>query len=132
MKIVSWNINGIRAVLKKGFLDYLKKDKPDLLCLQEVKINKKRQQEARFDFPGYDEIWNSAKRPGYSGTAVLVKEGLGYEVLEKLKYDDEGRAQIIDAGKGPDDAVKVSAAVEYHNRVSGPAEIEELFHVWVV
>lgn len=99
MKIVSWNINGIRAVLKKGFLDYLKKDKPDFLCLQEVKIDKKRQREAQFDFPGFNEVWNSADRPGYSGTAIVVKEGLDYDVLERQKYDDEGRVQIVDAGK---------------------------------
>ena len=55
MKIISWNVNGIRAVLKKGFLEFLKKEKPDILCLQEVKISDSAREKEEFDFPEYEE-----------------------------------------------------------------------------
>ena len=71
MKIFSWNVNGLRAVIKKGALDrFLTAENPDILCLQETKA-KKGQIEA--DFDNYQEIWNSAERPGYSGTAIFTK-----------------------------------------------------------
>ena len=76
MKLISWNVNGIRAVIKKDFHKFLLDQKPDALCLQEVKISEASKNEAELDFPGYAEYWNCAKRPGYSGTAILVKEGL--------------------------------------------------------
>ncbi len=63
--ILSWNVNGIRAVIRKGFLTFLKKQKPDFLCVQEIKISDKARHEEQFDFPGYQEFWNSAERPGY-------------------------------------------------------------------
>ncbi len=102
MKIISWNVNGIRAVLKKGFLDFLKKENPDILCLQEIKISEKDISLAQFDFPGYKEFWCPAKRPGYSGTAILVKESIlskindNFSVLGLDKFDDEGRVQILE------------------------------------
>lgn len=72
LKIFSWNVNGLRAVLRKGALqEFLAAEKPDILCLQEIKC-KPEQVEA--DFPGYEVFWNPAKRPGYSGTAILVSE----------------------------------------------------------
>jgi len=76
MKIISWNINGIRAAVRKGFSVFLKKEKPDILLLQEVKIHDTAREREVFDFAGYEEYWNSAQRPGYSGTAILVKSGL--------------------------------------------------------
>lgn len=99
MKILSWNVNGIRAVIKKGFLDFLKKEKPDFLCLQEIKIHDAARAKEKFEFKNYQEFWNSAKRPGYSGTAVLVREGMGAKALSKFSWDNEGRVQILDAGK---------------------------------
>ena len=67
--IFSWNVNGIRAVLKKGALqDLVAKYHPDMLCLQETKA---KQGQAEVDFPEYEEIWNSAERAGYSGTAIF-------------------------------------------------------------
>ena len=70
--IFSWNVNGIRAVLKKGSLEKLLEEKsPDILCLQETKA-KKDQIEA--NFKEYEELWNSAERPGYSGTAIFTKK----------------------------------------------------------
>jgi exodeoxyribonuclease-3 len=76
MKIISWNVNGIRAVVKKGFVDFLKAERPDILCLQEIKISDDARNKEIFDFAGYQEFWHSAIRPGYSGTMTLVKDEL--------------------------------------------------------
>ncbi len=71
MKIISWNVNGIRAVLKKdNFLPFIKEHKPDILCLQETKAE---QHQAVIDLPEYEEYWNSAVKKGYSGTAIFSK-----------------------------------------------------------
>jgi exodeoxyribonuclease-3 len=72
MKIISWNLNGIRAVHKKGlFVDFIDKHKPDIVCFQETKAE---QHQSEVDLPEYTEYWNSAGRKGYSGTAVFTKE----------------------------------------------------------
>jgi len=72
MKIISWNVNGIRAVHKKGlFESFVKKYKPDVLCLQETKA---MQNQSEVDLPDYEEYWNSAERKGYSGTAIFTRE----------------------------------------------------------
>lgn len=71
MKIISWNVNGIRAVHKKGlFVPVVKKYKPDIICLQETKAE---QHQSEVDLPDYEEYWNSATRKGYSGTAIFTK-----------------------------------------------------------
>jgi len=71
MKIYSWNVNGLRAVIKKGALqDFIAKENPDILCLQETKA---KPGQAEVDLPEYEEIWNSAERPGYAGTAIFTK-----------------------------------------------------------
>ena len=71
MKIISWNINGIRAVHKKGFfVPFVEKYQPDILCLQETKAE---QHQSEVDLPEYEEYWNSATRKGYSGTAIFTK-----------------------------------------------------------
>ncbi len=71
MKIYSWNVNGLRAVLRKGALqEFIKKEQPDILCLQETKA---KQGQAEVDFLEYEELWNSAERPGYAGTAIFTK-----------------------------------------------------------
>lgn len=71
MKIFSWNVNGIRAVWKRGQIqDFLKEFNPDILCLQETKIGKDN---IEFDFSSYEEFWNSAEKQGYSGTAIFSK-----------------------------------------------------------
>jgi exodeoxyribonuclease-3 len=71
MRIISWNINGIRAVHKKGmFVPFIEKYQPDILCLQETKA---QQHQSEVDLPEYEEYWNSAVRPGYSGTAIFTK-----------------------------------------------------------
>ena len=71
LKIFSWNVNGIRAVINKGALQkFVREYEPDILCLQETKA---KQGQAEIDLPEYEEIWNSAERPGYSGTAIFTK-----------------------------------------------------------
>lgn len=71
IKLMSWNVNGIRAVIRKdAFIPFVKKHKPDVLCLQETKA---QQGQAEIDLPEYEEIWNSAERKGYSGTAIFTK-----------------------------------------------------------
>ncbi len=71
MRIFSWNVNGLRAVLKKGALqDFVKAEQPDILCVQETKA---KPGQAEVDFPEYEELWNSAERAGYSGTAIFTK-----------------------------------------------------------
>lgn len=97
MKIISWNVNGIRAVQKKGFLDFMKTQNPDILCLQETKAHKD-QLDPILHHPTseYNSFWSSAKKKGYSGTVTYTKEeplkveyGIGVE-----KFDTEGRFVI--------------------------------------
>lgn len=72
MKLYSWNVNGIRAVINKGaFADFIQKHDPDILCLQETKA---KQGQAEIDLPQYIEYWNSADKAGYSGTAIFSKQ----------------------------------------------------------
>lgn len=94
--IISWNVNGIRAVLKKNFLEFVKQYDPDILCLQETKAERGQ---VEVDFPQYEEYWNSAQKKGYSGTAVFTKEkpltieldALGGKTLKANLIDTEGR-----------------------------------------
>lgn len=96
MKIISWNVNGLRAVHRKGlFLPFIEKHKPDILCLQEIKS---RKDQNKLDLKDYEEYWNPAEKPGYSGTAIFVKKGLkvlsiknGFpeEILEKYDLTDD-------------------------------------------
>jgi exodeoxyribonuclease III len=103
MKIISWNVNGIRAVATKGLSDFIKKEKPDILCLQETKISDVKREEHEFDFVNYKEYWHSAKRPGYSGTMILVKNGIKVlnfqNGLGEDRFDNEGRTITIELEK---------------------------------
>lgn len=90
MKLFSWNVNGLRACMNKGFADFLAEYAPDIICLQETKMQR---EQADFVFPGYEEFWNSAEKKGYSGTAIFTKQnplnvtyGLGI-----AEHDKEGR-----------------------------------------
>lgn len=86
MKLYSWNINGLRAVIKKGALQkFLDEYKPDVLCLQEIKC---KPEQIEQDFPGYKIFYNSAKRPGYSGTAILFSEDFFRFVRPKMYIPD--------------------------------------------
>ncbi|HEU5187064.1 MAG TPA: exodeoxyribonuclease III, partial [Candidatus Saccharimonadales bacterium] len=72
MTLFSWNVNGIRAVLRKGdFTKFIEAYKPDILCLQETKAERGQ---VEIDLPGYNENWNSAQKKGYSGTAIFSKD----------------------------------------------------------
>jgi len=94
MKLISWNVNGIRAVHNKGlFLPFIAKYKPDILCLQETKAE---QGQAEIDLPEYEEYWNSAQKKGYSGTAIFSKKkphkvvlGFPDEITKKYKLKDD-------------------------------------------
>lgn len=98
MKIVTWNVNGIRACVKKGFLDYFNEVDADMFCIQETKL-----QEGQIDLEleGYHQYWNYAEKKGYSGTAIFtkkkplsVKYGLGIE-----EHDQEGRVITLEFEK---------------------------------
>lgn len=105
MKIISWNVNGLRAIMKKGFAEFLYSEKPDIICLQEIKISKQAIESEKFDFQAYREYYFPAKRPGYSGTAIFIKESLVTDDLKlingfkKANFDDEGRTQILETKK---------------------------------
>lgn len=108
MKIYSWNMNGIRAVHKKGLFEpFLSAHQPDVLCIQETKAN---HDQVDLDFPDYDEYWCSAERKGYSGTAIFtkhtpmeVKNGLPEDIKTKYQLTDgygdttkEGRVMVAE------------------------------------
>jgi len=95
MKLLSWNVNGIRAAVKYGFVDFLKKQNPDILCLQETKATP---EEADLKLLLYGQYWNTAQKKGYSGTAILSKQkplkvilGIGIK-----KHDTEGRVVTLE------------------------------------
>ena len=90
MKLISWNVNGLRACLKKGFLDFCAFADADVYCLQETKM---APEQADFDLPGYHRYWNSADKKGYSGTAIFSKTeplSVTYDFGEDL-HRHEGR-----------------------------------------
>lgn len=93
MKILSWNVNGVRAVLKKGFWDWFEAESPDVLCLQETKARPEDLHDGILEPAGYHAVWNSAERKGYSGVVTFSKKkpksvslGIGIE-----RFDVEGR-----------------------------------------
>ena len=94
MDIISFNVNGLRAILKKDFIRWIKTQRPDILCLQEIKADKSQIESEEFlNLEDYDYYWNSAERKGYSGVLVLSKRkpeevvfGIGIE-----RFDNEGR-----------------------------------------
>jgi exodeoxyribonuclease-3 len=104
MKLFSWNVNGIRATIKKGeFEAFIKRYQPDVLCLQETKA---KQGQAEIDLPEYEEIWNSAKRAGYSGTAIFTKIkplavsfGFSDEINAKYLWQDDQHGDTTSEGR---------------------------------
>lgn len=104
MKIYSWNVNGIRAVINKGaFQEFIAKEQPDILCLQETKA---KQGQAEVDLPGYEEYWNSADKAGYSGTAIFTKikplsvlNGFTDEIAEQYGLADDGYGDPTKEGR---------------------------------
>lgn len=90
MKLVSWNVNGLRAAVGKGFFDFLESENPDVICIQETKMQK---EQANFELNGYHEYWNSADKKGYSGTAIFSKIepiSVSYDIGVK-EHSHEGR-----------------------------------------
>ena len=96
IKIISWNVNGIRAVLKKGFHDFIKEYNPDILCLQETKAHPDQVDLNMDNLPC--RYWNSAEKKGYSGTSIFLnKEPLGYSNgIGIEKHDNEGRVITLE------------------------------------
>ena len=95
MRIVTWNVNGMRAVLKKGFTDFCEAVDADVYCVQETKM---QPGQAKVDLPDYEEYWNSAKKKGYSGTAVFSRKAplaVSYDI-ESEGHDEEGRSITIE------------------------------------
>ncbi len=92
MKLISWNVNGIRSVIAKGFAQFIQTEAPDVVCVQEIKA-KPEQVTDLFFAQGYQLFWNSALRPGYSGTAIFsrVKPIQVTSGIEARQHDDEGR-----------------------------------------
>ena len=95
MKLISWNVNGLRACAGKGFFDFFKAEDADIFCLGETKM---QPDQADFDFAGYHQYWNSAEKKGYSGVAVFTKAeplrvcyGLGID-----EHDHEGRVLTLE------------------------------------
>lgn len=95
MKLISWNVNGIRACLKKGFMDYFNECDADIFCLQETKL---QEGQLTLELSGYHQYWNYAERKGYSGTAIFSKKeanhvyyGIGME-----EHDKEGRVITLE------------------------------------
>ena len=89
-RIISWNVNGIRAVEKKGFNDWLSAEEPDVLCLQETRAMPDQVSNLLRNPPGYNVYWNNAERKGYSGVVIYSKEkasavkyGLGNDIFDK-------------------------------------------------
>lgn len=95
MKLISWNVNGIRACVQKGFLDYFNSVDADIFCIQESKL---QEGQINLELPGYEQYWNYAEKKGYSGTAMFTKKkplsvayGLGID-----EHDKEGRVITLE------------------------------------
>jgi len=98
MKLISWNVNGVRAVLKKGFLDWLKEADPDILCIQETKAHIDQLPKELLEDHGYHTFWHSGERRGYSSVATFskeeplyIQEGIGID-----RFDREGRVLLTE------------------------------------
>lgn len=95
MKFISWNVNGLRACVGKGFLDFFKEADADIFCLQETKL---QAGQIDLDLPGYHQYWNYAEKKGYSGTAIFAKEeplSVSYGIGIK-EHDHEGRVITLE------------------------------------
>ena len=81
MRIFSWNVNGMRAAVRKGFLEWLHTEAPDVICLQEIKATPNDLIKEMAEPEGYHAVWNPAQRKGYSGVAVLSKKNPRKSIL---------------------------------------------------
>ncbi len=102
--LYSWNVNGLRAVIKKGaFQSFIAEHQPDILCIQETKA---KQGQAEVDLPLYKEFWNSAVKPGYSGTAIFTKRepldvvsGLPQDIIDRFDWSQDAYGNPNDEGR---------------------------------
>ena len=100
-RLVSWNVNGIRAVEKKGFVDWVNKEQPNIICLQEIKAEKDQFPKKVLGLESYNFYISSAEKKGYSGVCVMTQEKPN-KVIDKLgidKFDTEGRSLILEYDK---------------------------------
>jgi len=125
-KIISYNVNGIRAALKKDFIAWLKEEDPDIICIQETKAQEEQIESSLFEELGYHSYWYSAVKKGYSGVGILTKQkpdhieyGMGIE-----KYDNEGRFIRADFGD-------VSVISVYHPSGSSGDERQAFKMQWL-
>ncbi len=100
MKIITWNVNGIRAVMKKQFMTWLQKEKPDVLCLQETKYHTDQMTDEFKKIEGYSTYWHCGVKKGYAGVATFIRQSpknvqCGMELKD---FDDEGRVLVTDHG----------------------------------
>jgi len=100
MRIISYNLNGIRAAMKKGFCDWLKSDPADIICVQETKAQEDNVEVQVFKDMGFHNYWNSAEKKGYSGVAVFTKKEPDFYQLGNgsVQSDAEGRVMRLDFG----------------------------------
>ena len=130
MKLISWNVNGLRAVMKKNFHEFVETEDPDILCLQETKM---QEGQAEIGLSGYHQFWCSAEKKGYSGTLTLSKEeplsvstGMGIE-----EHDHEGRIVTLEFEKFYSVNVYVPNSQNELARLSYRMEWEDAFRAYV-
>ena len=125
-KIISYNVNGLRAALNKGFIDWLKTENPDIICIQETKLQQGQVDTTVFEALGYHLYWHYAVKKGYSGVALFTKQkpdkvsyGIGIH-----HYDNEGRTIIADFGA-------VSVISVYHPSGTSGDERQDFKMMWL-
>ena len=130
MKLISWNVNGLRAVMGKNFMEYFNEADADIFCLQETKL---QAGQILMDLPGYHQYWNYAEKKGYSGTAVFAKEepvsvsyGIGIE-----EHDHEGRVITLEYPKFYFVCVYVPNSGEELKRLDYRMEWEDAFLAYI-
>lgn len=128
--MISWNVNGIRACLTKGFMDYFKEADADIFCIQESKV---QEGQVELDLPGYHQYWNYAVKKGYSGTAVFTKQepmsvsyGIGIE-----EHDQEGRVITLEFDSFYFVTVYVPNSKQELERLSYRMEWEDAFLAYI-
>ena len=136
LKALSWNVNGIRAAHKKGFVDWLTQTDPDIMCLQETKAHLDQLPAALKEVEGYHSYFSTPERKGYSGVAIYTKTepesvsvGLGVE-----EYDKEGRVLVADYGQfvviniyfpnGQSSGERLQYKMEFYDHFLGPAQAQ--------